>query len=205
MQNDKNSIRPPDISEKDIIEAMKMIPGYLDITPGDFKQIYEVAATIVIDRYLHSLTAEKLMTKKVCLLQQSMPLVQATSILAENHISGAPVVDDNNKIVGIISEKDFLNEMGLGKNPSFMQIISHWLQDKNLMVSRLQDNTVAQIMTKSPIVGSPEMTMSEISNIFAERKINRLPIIDENGLIAGIVTRTHLAHAYHNMTGEQQK
>ena len=204
MQNDTNSISPPKISEKDIVEAMKMIPGYLDITPGDFKQIYEIAATLVIDRYLNSVTAEQLMTTTVCLLQQSMPLDQAMSLLAENHISGAPVVDSNNTIVGVVSEKDFLSEMDLGQNPSFMQITSLWLQGKSSMISSLQDKSVAQIMTQSPIVGIPTMNIVEISSIFAKQKINRLPIIDENGRIAGIVTRTDLAHAYNNMTGEQQ-
>jgi CBS-domain-containing membrane protein len=203
LKNGKNPISPPDISEKDIIEAMKSLQGYVDITPGDFKQIYQTAHTMVIDRLLKTVTAATLMTKAVLLIEQTMSLVQAAKILAEKQVSGAPVVDNEKKIVGIVSEKDFLQEMGFGSNPSFMQIATHCLQDKSCMIGNLRGRTVADIMTKSPIVGSPEMTVNEISTTFTQQKINRLPIIGKNGLIVGIVTRTDLAHAYHVFTRRQ--
>jgi CBS domain-containing membrane protein len=201
LENGENSISPPDISEQDIIEAMKTLQGYVDITPGDFKQIYQIAYTMVINRLLNTVTAAELMTKTVLLVEQTMSLVQAASILAESQVSGAPVIDDQKKIVGIVSEKDFLEEMGFGSNPSFMQIATHCLHDKSCMIGNLRGRAVADIMTKPPIVGAPEMTIGDISTIFTKQKINRLPIIDKNGLIVGIVTRTDLAHAYHAFAG----
>jgi CBS domain-containing membrane protein len=201
MENSENPISPPDISEQDIIEAMKTLQGYVDITPGDFKQIYQIAYTMVINRLLNTVTAAELMTKTVLLVEQTMSLVQAASILAESQVSGAPVIDDQKKIVGIVSEKDFLEEMGFGSNPSFMQIATHCLHDKSCMIGNLRGRAVADIMTKPPIVGPPEMTIGDISTIFTKQKINRLPIIDKNGLIVGIVTRTDLAHAYHAFAG----
>lgn len=203
LENDENVIRPPDISEKDIIEAMKSLQGYVDITPGDFKRIYQIAYTMVINRLLNTVTAAKLMTKAVLLVEDTMSLILAAKILAEKQISGAPVVDHEKKIVGIVSEKDFLKEMGFGSNPSFMQIATHCLQDKSCMIGNLRGRTVADIMTKPPIVGSPEMTVSDISSIFTQQNINRLPIIGKDGLIIGIVTRTDLARAYHSFTGGQ--
>ena len=201
LENGENSISPPDISEQDNIEAMKTLQGYVDITPGDFKQIYQIAFTMVINRLLNTVTAAELMTKTVLLVEQTMSLVQAASILAESQVSGAPVIDDQKKIVGIVSEKDFLEEMGFGSNPSFMQIATHCLHDKSCMIGNLRGRAVADIMTKPPIVGAPEMTIGDISTIFTKQKINRLPIIDKNGLIVGIVTRTDLAHAYHAFAG----
>lgn len=203
LENVENSISPPSISEKDIIKAMKSLQGYVDITPGDFKQIYEIAYTMVINRLLNTVTALELMTKAVLLVEQTMSLIQAAKILAEKQVSGAPVVDNEKKIVGIVSEKDYLKEMGFGANPSFMQIATHCLQDKSCMIGNLRGRTVADIMTKPPIVGSPEMTVSDISTIFTKQKINRLPILGKAGLIVGIVTRTDLAHAYHSITGRQ--
>lgn len=197
LENGKTPISPPAISEQDIIEAMKSLQGYVDITPGDFKQIYQIAYTMVIKRLLNTVTATEMMTKTVLLVEQTMSLVQAASILAENQVSGAPVVDDEKKIIGIVSEKDFLKEMGFGANPSFMQIATHCLHDKSCMIGNLRGRTVSDIMTKPPVVGAPETTVGDISAIFAEQKINRLPIVDKEGLIVGIVTRTDLARAYH--------
>ena len=197
--NDKH-ITPPDISEQDIILAMKAIQGYVDITPGDFKHIYQVAYAMAMQRLFNTVTAAQLMTKTVLLVEQTMSLVQAAASLADNHVSGAPVVDNKNKIVGIVSEKDFLKEMGFGFNPSFMQIATHCLQDKNCMIRNLHGRTVAEIMTKPPISASPEITLGSISAIFTNQKINRLPIVDKQGLIVGIVTRSDLAQAYHIFT-----
>ena len=200
LENNNSPIRPPDISEQDIISAMGALQGYIDITPGDFKQIYQVAYKMAITRLLNTMTATQLMTKNVLLIEQTMPLVQAATLLADNKITGAPVVDQRKKIVGIVSEKDFLREMGFTFNPSFMQIATHCLHDKSCMIKNLHRKTVADIMTQPAVSGTPEMTIGTISTIFTHQKINRLPIADKEGLIVGIVTRTDLARAFHVFT-----
>ena len=188
---------PLDISEDDIVEAMRAIQGYLDITPGDFRQVYQAAYTLAIQRLFNTLTAADLMTSPVLQLDQDMNLIDAAGLLAEKQVSGAPVTDSSKKIVGIVSEKDFLREMGVGGKPSFMQMVSHCLHNnESCMIGRLHSRTVGEIMTKPPVTGSLEMSISAISSLFVARKINRLPIIDRSGLTVGIVTRTDLAHTY---------
>ena len=185
-----------EISEQDVIEAMKAMQGYIDITPGDFKEVYHAAYALAVKRLLNTLKAADLMSRPVMLIEQEMELVKAAAILAEKKISGAPVIDSEGRIVGIVSEKDFLKEMGFGETPSFMQIATHCLNDKGCMIGRLHKRTIASIMTKPPITGGVHMTIAEISELFAKRQINRLPIISEDGRPVGIVTRTDLAHSY---------
>jgi CBS-domain-containing membrane protein len=195
---EKSKVRPipVEISEQDVIEAMRAIPGYLDITPGDFKEVYEAAYNLAVKRLLTSLKAADLMTRPVQLVSQEMDLVKAAALLAEKQISGAPVVDHQGKIVGVVSEKDFLKEMGFGATPSFMQIATHCLNNKGCMIGNLRNRTIGDIMTRPPITGSPEMTIGEISALFVDRQINRLPIVNADGRPAGIVTRTDLAHSF---------
>ncbi|MDK9708569.1 MAG: CBS domain-containing protein [Desulforhopalus sp.] len=204
----KNDETPPpvpvEISEQDVVDAMKAIQGYLDITPGDFKEIYQVAYSLAIKRLLTSRKAADLMTRAVLLISQEMALVKAAALLAEKQISGAPVIDAAGKIVGVVSEKDFLKEMGFGATPSFMQIATHCLNNKSCMIGNLRNRTVGDIMTKPAITGVAEMTIGEISALFVDRQINRLPIIDGGGRPIGIVTRTDLAHSY-SVLGEGTK
>jgi CBS-domain-containing membrane protein len=195
---------PLDISEEDIVKAMKEIPGYIDITPGDFKEIYQAAFALAIKRLLNSLRAANIMTSSVLSIDRGMDLVQAAALLADKQISGAPVVDREGRIVGVVSEKDFLKEMGLGAKPSFMQIAAHCLNSEGCMIGRLQNKTVGEIMSRPPTTGRPEMTVGEISALFADRRINRLPIVDEDGRPAGIVTRTDLAHSF-QVYGERSR
>ena len=185
-----------EILEQDVIEAMKAIQGYIDITPGDFKEVYQVAYDLAIKRMLTALKASDLMTQPVQMVNQEMALVEAAAFLAEKQISGAPVIDQEGKIVGVVSEKDFLKEMGFGATPSFMQIATHCLNNKSCMIGNLRNRTVGDIMTRPPVTGTPEMTIGEISNLFVSRQINRLPILSADGRPIGIVTRTDLAHSY---------
>jgi CBS domain-containing protein len=200
---DKSKLQPipVDISEQDVIEAMKTIHGYIDITPGDFKEVYQAAYTLAVQRLLTSLKAADLMTKKVQLVDQEMALVEAAALLAEKQISGAPVVDGQGKIVGVVSEKDFLREMGFGATPTFMQIATHCLNNKSCMIGRLRNRIIADIMTKPAITALPEMTIGQISALFVDRQINRLPIVGTDGRPVGIVTRTDLAHSYSTLGG----
>ena len=185
------------ISDQDVIEAMKRIPGYIDITPGDFKEIYQTAYSLAITRLFTSLTAANIMSKPVLFVEQKMALVEAAHLLAEQQISGGPVVDHDGRVVGVISEKDFLKEMGFGTTPSFMQIATHCLDSKSCMIGRLRNRNVGDIMTKPPITADSEMTIGAISSLFAERQINRLPIIDGDKRPVGIVTRSDLAQSFH--------
>jgi len=195
---------PVDISEQDVVEAMKRISGYIDITPGDFKEVYQSAYALAIKRLLTSLTADKIMTKVVIFVDQEMALVGAADLLAEKQISGCPVVGSEGRVVGVVSEKDFLKEMGFGTTPSFMQLATHCLSSKSCMIRRLHNKTVSDIMTKPPITADSMMTVGAISTLFAKHQINRLPIVDNNGRPIGMVTRSDLAHSYHAL-GEREK
>lgn len=193
---------PVEISEQDVVEAMQNIPGYIDITPGDFKEVYQSAYSFAITRLLGSLRAESFMTKTVICVEQKMALVDAARLLAEKHISGGPVTDSAGKVVGVVSEKDFLREMGFGATPSFMQLATHCLDSKSCMIRRLHEKTVGDIMTTPSITAGREITIGAISTLFSKHKINRLPIVESDGRPIGIVTRTDLAHSY-NTLGER--
>lgn len=196
--NDANDTicQPVDIAEADILAAMKEIQGYIDISPGDFKEVFQIAYRHAAQRVLHGRKAGEIMTAPVHCLGQDLDLLQSATILAERRISGAPVVDGDGRLVGVVSEKDFLAMMGLGKPQSFMQIIVHCLQNKGCMATSLRNHSIREIMSTTAITAGPEITIGAISALFKEKRINRLPIVDANGRPLGIVTRTDLVHSY---------
>lgn len=185
-----------DISELDVIAAMKDIQGYIDISPGDFKEVFRIAYAHAMRRIMESRTATDIMTAPVHCLQADMDLVQAAKFLADKHFSGAPVVDEAGKIVGVLSEKDFLAKMGIGKPASFMQIVAHCLTNRGCMAMTLRNHAVREIMNTPPITAGPDIALVDISALFVAQQINRLPIIDTEGRAVGIVTRTDLVQSY---------
>lgn len=195
---------PIDISEEDILAAMKEIQGYIDISPGDFREVFQVAYRHAVQRLRDSLKASDLMTRPVHCIRLGMDLMQTATFLADHRISGAPVVDADGGIAGVISEKDFLALMGIGQPHSFMQIIARCLQNNGCVATVLRNHGIEEIMTAPAITAGPEIAIGAISALFKEKQINRLPIIDQAGRPVGIVTRTDLVHAYSAFTGGGQ-
>lgn len=113
------------------------------------------------------LKAKDIMTKESITISPDTDLKEATRILVDNKISGMPVVDKNEKVIGIISEKDILNFIFSGN---------------------FNNTTVKEAMSSEIISFSPDTDIAKISLIMGERKIRRVPIL-ENGKLVGIISR----------------
>jgi CBS domain-containing membrane protein len=186
------SQNPVDISDNDVFEAMKSMDGYIDITPADFKEVYKIAYRYAMNRMYQNLRAEDVMTRSVIFVQNDTTLIEAADLMAEHNISGMPVVDLNRYVVGVISEKDFFQEMSHQSHISIMGVISHCLNNKGCVAISLKKMKVQEIMSSSPICVQKSSTITNISDVLDKNKINRVPVIDEEGKLAGIVTRTDI-------------
>ena len=180
---------PMDISDDDILKAMKDISGYLDITPGDFKEIYRFAYRHAVDRLTHSVTAGEVMTTDVVFVKKNDPLETAAEIMALHDIAGVPVVENGEKVVGVISEKDFLFHMGGKDARSFMEVVAQCLRNKGCVAITMRQEKAEDIMTSPAITVREDTPVSEIANIFTEKEINRVPVTDDGGKLLGIIAR----------------
>jgi len=187
---------PIDISDDDVLEAMKTISGFLDITPGDFREIYIFAYKQAVERLNRSVKAKHIMTTTVVSVPEEASLMEAAELMAAHNISGLPVVDMKQKAVGVISEKDFLYEMGEMEKQSFMGVIVQCLKSKGCTAISLRNQKVRDIMASPPITVQVQTSVFEIANLFEEKKINRVPVISENSKLTGIVTRSDIVQSY---------
>lgn len=183
---------PVDMSDEDILDAMKSIPGYLDITPGDFKEIFRYAYRHAIERIARSLLAKDVMTVKLISVTQDTSLKETSAKMAAHGISGVPVIDESNSVVGVISEKDFLFHMGEKKSRSTMEIIAQCLSSKGCVAVSMHTGFAKDIMTSPALTVYDDAPVFEIASIFAEKNINRVPVLDKNGHLVGIVARADI-------------
>lgn len=180
---------PVDISDDDIFDAMRDIPGYLDITPGDFKEVYLKAYQHAVTRLTRSIPTVSVMTREVVSVRESTPLKEVAEIMAARKISGVPVVGETGQVVGVISEKDFLNVMGAGQADSFMMVIAQCLLGKGCLAAPYRAKFAADIMTSPAVTVKPETPILEVADILTKKKVNRAPVVDEEGRLIGIVSR----------------
>ena len=186
---------PPELKEEDIMDVMKSIEGYLDITPSDFMEVYKKAYQLARNRLLHDITAEMIMTDYVHSIEESESIARAALVMAESHVSGLPVINENNEIVGIISEKDFLREMSEENGPSFMAVVAQCLNNKGCVALPIKKSSVKDIMSAPAVTVDKKATLYDVINLLKEKGINRVPIKDKNNRIAGIITRADIINA----------
>ncbi|MBI4619676.1 MAG: CBS domain-containing protein [Desulfobacterales bacterium] len=180
-----------DISDEDILEAMKDVHGYLDITPGDVKELYRLAYTHAVERLTHFVKARDVMTKTVVFVKRETPLREVAELMTIHFISGVPVVENGGKIAGIISEKDFLRRMDGEDTISFMSVVALCLK-KGCVALSMREQKAEDIMT-SPVITVGENTpISEIADIFTKQNINRVPVTDQKDNLIGIVSRADI-------------
>lgn len=180
--------RPVDISDDDIYDAMKEIPGYLDITPGDFKEVYRFAYQHAVER-LRSVKAGDAMVRKVVTVTRKTPLVQVAETMARHGVSGVPVVEEGERVVGVISEKDFLTRMGEKDAKTFMGVVAECLKGKGCVAVPIRGQNAEDIMTSPAVTVNEETSIMEIANILTEKNINRVPVINQQGRLVGIISR----------------
>lgn len=180
------------LSDEDIFRAMSEIPGHLDISLGDFKEIYIKAYEQAIRRFTRDIKCSEIMTRNVVTLSPDDTLEHGALTLAKHDYSGAPVVDSDKKVVGVVSEKDFFNAVGVGGISTVMELIAECLGGTRCIVSGLRSGTVVDIMSSPAVTATPDTSAHDLADIFMTKKVNRAPVVDQEGLLVGIVTRTDL-------------
>lgn len=134
------------------------------------------------------------MTRDVATVETSTPLRDVAAILAGRRISGVPVIAEG-RVVGVVSEADILiKERG---EPSVRGgLFGFLLEDRAEAVLKLEATTAGEAMTSPAVTIAPNRSLSEAAETMIEENVNRLPVVDEDGLLVGIVTRADLVRAF---------
>jgi CBS domain-containing membrane protein len=181
-----------DITDEDVYDAMKEIPGYLDITPGDFKEVYRHAYRRAVERLKRSIKAKDVMTRDVVFVDIKTPMKEVAQALGSHGISGLPVVDLEGKVVGVISEKDFLRHMGAQDKMTFMAFVAERLKEAWCVDESIGERTAGEMMTSPAVTIDENKPVIEIATLFKEKNINRAPVINQQGGLVGLVSRADI-------------
>jgi len=124
---------------------------------------------------------------------------QLAELLAKHKISGVPVVDENNVVLGMVSEADLIVLDAELHFPYYIQFLDSviYLQSVHRFEERFKKAfgaKVVDVMTKEVRTVSPDATLHELATLMADHKINRLPVV-ENDCLIGIVTRGDIVRA----------
>ena len=183
-----------DLADSDILDAMRHIPGYLDITTDDFRTIYHLAHRHAVGRLFGNFRAKNLMRAGMAPLHPDMPLDQAAKALVKSGYKALPVVDANGRVAGILTENDFLRRLEVD---SFLQLLLNLLDEDFEFKHRCHETPVSKAMTSPVITVGKDAGFAETIAAFHRHEGRSMPVVDSDGHLLGLLLRKDFFRAYH--------
>ncbi|MCX4673692.1 CBS domain-containing protein [Streptomyces sp. NBC_01381] len=139
------------------------------------------------------------MTGEVVSARYGTPFKDVAKLLAEHRISGLPVIDTDEKVIGVISETDLLVREAQAPDP-FQRPSRFRLPRMSPAARKTQvkatARTAGQLMSTPPVCVHADNTIVEGARLMAEHKVERLPVVDDEDRLVGIVTRRDLLQVF---------
>ena len=181
----------PDRVERLLPQLAQMVPAGL-ITVEDI-QIYQYSSTL--REGLPDVKVEEIMTREVATVGPEVPLAEVVEKLLDKPYTALPVVNTGGLLVGIISDTDLLERGDMEVRLSLKRATDPDLARS--LITRLRQNTriVADVMTSDPITVLPEAPLSEAARLMAKKNFKRLPVVDAQKRLVGMLSRFDILRA----------
>jgi CBS domain-containing protein len=147
--------------------------------------------------------AHQIMTRSVISVTPEATILEAANVLLERHISGLPVVDEAGKLVGIVSEGDFLRRSEIGTQRKHGRWLKFVLGAGQAATDFVHENgrRISEVMTRDPLTITEETPLEEIVTLMQKSGVKRLPVMRGEQLV-GIVSRANLLQAVASLARE---
>ncbi len=135
--------------------------------------------------------AKDIMEKDVITMTPDMKIKDAAKLLLERHINGAPVLDYDGQVLGIICQSDLIAQQKKINMPSVFTFLDGFIQIgsvKNMEaeIKKMSAMTVADAMTENPETVSPESTIEEVASLIVDKRFHTIPVV-ENEILVGVI------------------
>ena len=132
------------------------------------------------------------MSTHVIAIREAAPYKEIATRLREHRVSAFPVIDADNKVIGVVSEADLLTKEALGGDiPGVLHSLTHHRE-----LTRAAAVTAADLMTRPPVTIGPSEPVTHAARLMFSRRVKRLPVTDADGRLIGIVTRSDVLSVY---------
>ena len=139
-------------------------------------------------------TVADVMTANPVSVKPEANLEEAIKLLAEHHIGGLPVINDAGALVGVLSESDLMWQATGMEVPAYIVLLDSLIYLKspkkyNEELHKVLGQSVQEVMTAKVITISPDKSLRDAAHLMHDKRIRRLPVVNDQGQVVGILTR----------------
>lgn len=136
------------------------------------------------------ITVKTVMTTNPVSVSPAATLRELAEILDSNEISGVPVVDVQERVIGVVSKTDLLSQWMHGGEDSgagtFLELLEDGFTTEGFEIN--EQNTVEEFMSVDPVTALPDEPITEVARRMVRERVHRVIVVDENNRLKGIVT-----------------
>jgi CBS-domain-containing membrane protein len=144
-------------------------------------------------RYLNPLPTDKhvseVMTRDVLTLTDTMSVAEAWGIMLKNLLKALPVLNSRGEVVGMLTDEDLLDRAGLEQHLSVAERLDAQTLEAEFTTLQSSSLKVADVMTSPAVTALGNEALGVVAARMAEKRIKRLPVLDENGKLIGVLSR----------------
>ena len=194
IRSDDDDVLELDLSDEDILDAMRHIPGYVDISTEDFRIIYHLAHGHALERLFRRVRAGEIMRTDIEPLHPDTRLDEAARSLAEQRRKSLPVVDHDGRVIGMLTETDFLRRL---KAKTFLELLLRLVADQGNFTHRCHETPVREAMTAPAVTVGVDTGFREIISAFHTHEGRSMPVVDAQDRLQGLLLRKDFVKTYH--------
>lgn len=146
---------------------------------------------------METTTVREVMTENVVSAREDTPFKELVRMMAQRQVSGVPIVDGNSRLLGIATEADLLRA-GEHEEPPRSLVLEWFIDRKRLEEIEWlgEDIRARDIMTRDVFTVTPDTSVHEAAQTLLRAEVKRLPVVDEEGKVVGIVSRRDLLRPF---------
>lgn len=147
--------------------------------------------------------ADQIMTRKVITVGPDAPVIEAARTMLQHHIGSLPVVDAAGKLVGMISDGDFIRRAEIGTERQHGRWLSLAVGSSQIASDfvRAHGRKVGDIMTPNPLTVTADSPIEQVVQVMESNNVKRLPVVSGDRLV-GIITHADFVHAIANLAAD---
>lgn len=169
-----------------------VIPRLVEMAPNSLITAHDVEVVhsgIAVREGLPDVKVGEVMRREVTSVRPDSPLTEVVELLLDKDFTAVPVLDAERRVVGMVSDSDLLTRGGMGVTLSFKRAADPEFVRQLHGALENPERRVAEVMTREVAAISPDASLGEAARLMVERHLKRLPVIDADGRLVGILGR----------------
>ncbi len=139
-----------------------------------------------------SSTVKAVMSTHVTAVRPNAGYKEMAAMLREQRVSAFPVIDDDNKVIGVVSESDLLVKAALeGTVPGALRGLT-----QRHVRAQVTGLTAADLLSRPAVTIGPDEPVSHAARLMYNKRVKQLPVVSADGTLIGIVTRSDVLSVY---------